>query len=154
MGYSIAQAKIFTAQNGYALNQFIILYQDIKSISYSGLLNYIEQELTSAIQAKTMQTRVAGRVKRQVKFTPFETQVNIQEVAETSSHAVEMILADRPGLLANIAYIFLKHGIDLHSAKINTLGNRAEDHFVISGLRNQTLATEELHGLTEDLLAL
>ncbi len=154
MGYSIAQAKIFTTQNGYALNQFIVLYQDVKSISYSGLLKYIEQELTSAIQAKSMETRVAGRVKRQVKFTPFETQINIQEIPDTPSHAVEMILADRPGLLASVAYIFLKHGIDLHSAKINTLGNRAEDHFIVSGLHGNVLPAQTLHELTSDLLSL
>ncbi|HQN65627.1 MAG TPA: [protein-PII] uridylyltransferase [Methylophilus sp.] len=154
MGYSIAQAKIFTTQNGYALNQFIILYQDIKSISYSGLLKYIEQELTIAIQANTIETRVSGRVKRQVKFTPFETQINIQKIEKTSFYDVEMILADRPGLLANIAYIFLKHGIDLHSAKINTLGNRAEDHFVVSGMHGHEISSQGLRSLTDDLLVL
>ena len=154
MGYNIAQAKIFTTLNGYALDQFIILYQQTKTISYSGLLKYIEQELTLTIQAKAMDIHIAGRVRRQVKFTPFQTQVNVQPIAETAFQTVEIVAADRPGLLANIASIFLKHQADLHSAKINTLGNRAEDHFVISGARNRTLTAEELCGLTEDLLAL
>ncbi len=154
MGYNIAQAKIFTTLNGYALNHFVLLNQQIKTISYSGLLKYIEQELATAIQAKAVETRVAGRVKRQVKFTPFETQVNIQIASKTPFHTLEMITADRPGLLANIAYIFLKHGVDLHSAKINTLGNRAEDHFIVSGTHNQALTSQTIRDLTSDLLAL
>lgn len=154
MGYNIAQAKIFTTLNGYALDQFIVLYQQTKTISYSGLLKYIEQELALTIQAKVMEMRVAGRIKRQIKFTPFATQVEIQQIDPTAFQMLEMIAADRPGLLANIAGTFLKHGVELRSAKINTLGNRAEDHFVISGARNRALSMEELRGLTEDLLAL
>ena len=40
---------------------------------------------------------------------------------------------DRQGLLYGIAYLFVRHGITLHTAKINTLGERVEDVFMISG---------------------
>ena len=40
---------------------------------------------------------------------------------------------DRPGLLSRIARVFLAYGIRLHTAKINTLGSRAEDTFLITG---------------------
>ena len=40
---------------------------------------------------------------------------------------------DRPGLLYAIACVFSKYQVDLHTAKIVTLGERAEDVFVVSG---------------------
>ena len=41
----------------------------------------------------------------------------------------------RPGLLARIAYVLAKANVNVASAKINTLGERAEDVFLIDGAR-------------------
>ena len=46
---------------------------------------------------------------------------------------LSIIAGDRPGLLSRIARVFLAYGINLHTAKINTLGARAEDTFLITG---------------------
>ena len=52
---------------------------------------------------------------------------------EKGQHILSIVAGDRPGLLARIAYLLAKHDIELRSAKINTLGSRAEDTFWISG---------------------
>lgn len=41
--------------------------------------------------------------------------------------------ADRPGLLFGVAETLAAYGINLHTAKIATLGERVEDTFLISG---------------------
>jgi len=41
--------------------------------------------------------------------------------------------ADRPGLLASMARTFLRHGVNLKTAKVMTLGERIEDTFLIDG---------------------
>ena len=46
---------------------------------------------------------------------------------------MSIVAADRPGLLYSIALILARHGIALHTAKIATLGERAEDTFLLSG---------------------
>jgi len=40
---------------------------------------------------------------------------------------------DRPGLLYSIARVLVNYRINVHTAKINTLGERAEDVFLLSG---------------------
>jgi len=40
---------------------------------------------------------------------------------------------DRPGLLSRVARVLTAYNIDLHTAKINTLGSRAEDVFLVTG---------------------
>ncbi len=42
-------------------------------------------------------------------------------------------IGDRPGLLSRVARCLVDYGINLHTAKINTLGDRAEDVFLING---------------------
>src|SRR6266849_3754024 len=46
---------------------------------------------------------------------------------------IESELGDRPGLLYAIALVLSRYGVSLHTAKIGTLGERAEDVFVVSG---------------------
>ena len=151
MACNIVEAKIYTTQHTYALNSFIVLDQSGKSVSYSGLLKFIETELAEKIIARTLQTPLQGRISRQVKHTPFTTQININADAQGNYHVLEIVTADRPGLLAKIAFIFLQLGIDLHNAKINTLGNRAEDSFLISAKQQQTLNTAQIDALNDNL---
>jgi [protein-PII] uridylyltransferase len=152
MAYNIVQAKIYTTNHGYALNSFIVLDQSGKSVSYSGLLKFIETELTGKIVASnTLDAPLEGRVSRQVKHMPFATRVNIHKESGGITHTLEIVAGDRPGLLAKIAFIFLQLDVDLHNAKINTLGNRAEDSFLISAKQQQALNTAQIDALNDNL---
>ena len=156
MAYNIVEAKIYTTQHGYALNSFSVLDQSGKSVSYSGLLKFIEAQLAEKIIAPIIEAPLEGRVSRQVKHTPFSTQVNIDTEQDNQAHyhTIHIVAADRPGLLAKIAFIFLQLEIDLHNAKINTLGNRAEDSFLVSGKQRATLAGTQIDKLEEALMRL
>jgi [protein-PII] uridylyltransferase len=48
---------------------------------------------------------------------------------------LEVVAGDRPGLLARIAWFLAQADINVASARINTLGERAEDVFLIDGAR-------------------
>ncbi len=152
MAYNIVQAKIYTTNHGYALNSFTVLDQSGKSVSYSGLLKFIEAELTEKVLATTaLEAPLEGRVSRQVKHMPFATQVKISAETNGLNHTLEIVAGDRPGLLAKIAFIFLQLGVDLHNAKINTLGNRAEDSFLISAKKNLALTDKQITLLMQNL---
>ena len=49
--------------------------------------------------------------------------------------AGEIVAGDRPGLLAQIAWTLAQANVNVASARINTLGERAEDVFLIDGAR-------------------
>ncbi len=152
-GYNIVEARVYTTTHGYALNSFIVLDQNDKSISYRSLLNYFEYELTQKLAEKSLpQNPVQGRVSRQVKHMPITAMVTLKEDINSNNHTLEVIANDRPGLLSKLASMFLKHKVHLHNAKINTLGNRAEDTFVISGPAGSKLSEDTLKKLEEDLL--
>ena len=153
MSYSIVEAKIYTTDHDYALDTFIVLDQSGKSVSYSGLLKFIEQELTQKlVNDAPLEAPLKGRISRQVKHMPIETQVLITQEANQKQHKLDIVANDRPGLLATLARIFWLHGIDLHNAKINTLGKRAEDSFIISAQKNQTLDTLKIDALKAAIL--
>ena len=48
-------------------------------------------------------------------------------------HVLSVAANDRPGLLYAIANVLTRYRINLHTAKIMTLGERVEDVFLIDG---------------------
>lgn len=152
-GYNIVEARVYTTLHGYALNSFIILDHGDRDISYRDLLNYIEYALRERLLTSSDDIApVNGRVSRQVKHMPIAASISIQPDAESNRHIIEVVANDRPGLLSRLAHQFLRHKVRLHNAKINTLGNRAEDTFVVSGRAGNRLSKETLKQLETDLM--
>jgi [protein-PII] uridylyltransferase len=59
--------------------------------------------------------------------------VNIQPDDRGAYQVLSVIAGDRPGLLSRIARVLTAYDINLQTAKINTLGSRAEDVFLVTG---------------------
>lgn len=153
IGYTVVEAKIHTTKHAYALDSFLVLDQNDRSISYRDLLSYIEYELTSSLRQNTALAMPAkGRLSRQVKHMPIKSNVTIEGVLETNNHKIEIVAGDRPGLLSTIAHAFLKHDVKIQTAKINTLGKRAEDVFLISGKRGTQLNEATVDALKATLI--
>jgi [protein-PII] uridylyltransferase len=154
MAYTIVEAKIFTTDHGYALDSFIVLDTSGSAVSYQGLLKFIEIELTHKIEsADPLEAPLKGRISRQVRHMPIQTSITITKHHDTYQHQLNIIASDKPGLLATLAHVLLHNGIVLHNAKINTLGNRAEDTFLISADQQQPLTEDMLVKLKKSLIA-
>ncbi|MEO8343550.1 MAG: [protein-PII] uridylyltransferase [Gallionella sp.] len=150
MNYTIVEAKIHTTQHGYALNSFQIIEATRGNTAYRDIMTYIEFELAQQIMlARPITLAATGRVSRQLKNFPLDTEVEIKP-DHKGMHVLSLIAGDRPGLLARIALILDQHNIRLHRAKINTLGSRAEDVFWISG--HALAETEQTDALRKTLL--
>ncbi len=133
MSYNIMEAKVHTTQHGYALDSFLVMDTNNDNTVYRDVMNYIEYELAQQLTLDAPLTAPGvGRVSRQLKHFPIEPQVSIA-ADEKGRNILSVVAGDRPGLLARIAYLLAQHNIELRSAKINTLGSRAEDTFWISG---------------------
>jgi [protein-PII] uridylyltransferase len=133
MSYNIMEAKVHTTQHGYALDSFLVMDAGNDDTVYRDVMNFIEYELTQILTANApLTTPSVGRVSRQLKHFPIVPEILI-ELDEKKRHILSIVAGDRPGLLARIAYLLAQHNIELRSAKINTLGSRAEDTFWISG---------------------
>ena len=59
---------------------------------------------------------------------------------------------DTPGLLANIGEVFQRCDVNIHAAKITTIGERAEDFFMISNSDDQALSSEQQSALKRALI--
>jgi [protein-PII] uridylyltransferase len=80
-----------------------------------------------------LEAPLQGRLSRHLKHFPIIPEVSIHPDDRGAYHVLSITAGDRPGLLSRIAQVFLRHQVSLHMAKIATLGQRAEDTFIIRG---------------------
>ena len=76
------------------------------------------------------------------------TKVSFIKTATEKTTLLEIIALDHPGLLAKFANIFQRCQISIHSAKITTFGEKAEDVFTVSNVDNLALTLEQQEQLS------
>jgi [protein-PII] uridylyltransferase len=86
-------------------------------------------------EERPLEPPTPGRPSRHLRHFPLTPEVSIFPDDQGTHFILEIVAGDRPGLLAMIAYTLAMANINIVSAKINTLGERAEDVFLIDGAR-------------------
>lgn len=88
------------------------------------------------------------------KMKPFRvpTQVSFLPARKQGTSMMELIALDSPGLLAKVGDIFYRCKITLLAAKITTIGERAEDFFMLQTQDGQQLNETQQEALSEALV--
>ncbi|OHV10469.1 [protein-PII] uridylyltransferase [Kushneria phosphatilytica] len=140
LGLSIHDARIATSSNEWTLNTFIILDEHGEPIRERGQLAAIHYHLVEELDDPDDYPRIVSRhTPRQLKHFRVPTRVTIEQDDTNARTMLEVIAADRPGLLARVGRIFMECGVSLTAAKIATLGERVEDVFFITDTEGQPL---------------
>ena len=132
--YSIADARIYTTRNGYALDTFHVFLPEHHDGEYRDMINFVEFELAAAlIRHDAICPPRSGRIDRHLKFFPITPQVSIRPDDRDDYFVLSIVAGDRRGLLANISCVLAQYQVTVHAAKIMTLGSRVEDSFLLTG---------------------
>ncbi len=136
-GFSILDARIHTARNGYALDTFQVVTSALPE-HYQEFTSMVEAELGRAIaDTGPLPPPSRGRVSRRVKSFPVNPRVTLQPDEKGQRWLLNISASDRVGLLYSVARVLAKHHINLELAKVATLGERVDDTFLIQGAELQ-----------------
>jgi [protein-PII] uridylyltransferase len=131
--FSIVDAKIHTANNGYAMDTFQVISATPHE-HYREHVSMVEAELIRILQtAGPLPPPGKGRVSRRVKSFPITPRVDLRPDEKAQRWLLSVSASDRVGLLYSIARVLARHRINLKLAKVTTLGERVEDTFLIDG---------------------
>jgi [protein-PII] uridylyltransferase len=146
---SILDARIHTTRHGYALDTFLVT-DNGHAPHYRELLAQVEHELAEWIAKRhELPPPVKGRMSRQSRHFPVTPEVRLVPDERGSRYLLSVTATDRLGLLYSIARVLTQHNLNVHTAKVLTLGERAEDIFLVSGAelgqeRNQLEIEQDL----------
>jgi len=131
--FSILDAKIHTTRHGYALDSFLVADENFAG-SYRDIISLIEHELGAVlVSQEALPPLVRGRLSRMSRTFPITPTVELRPDERGQFHVLSIAANDRMGLLYSIASVLGRYRLNLHTAKIMTLGERVEDVFLIDG---------------------
>jgi [protein-PII] uridylyltransferase len=131
--FSILDAKIHTTRNDYALDTFLVTEPNFAN-NYRDIINLIEHELAQSLSSDdALQPPRKGRLSRLSRTFPFTPTVDLRPDERGQYYLLSVSASDRNGLLYAIASVLAKYRVNLHTAKIMTLGERVEDVFLVDG---------------------
>ncbi|NHZ97088.1 [protein-PII] uridylyltransferase [Massilia sp. CCM 8734] len=131
--FSILDAKIHTTRHGYALDTFMVTEQSFAK-SYRDIINLIEHEICELLTSQApLPAPTRGRLSRLSRTFPITPTVDLRPDERGQYYLLSIAANDRTGLLYAIANVLTRYRINLHTAKIMTLGERVEDVFLVDG---------------------
>ena len=150
MGLNIVDARITPLDGGLGIDTYLVLEDTGLPIADRPRAQQIEQQLRRVLlSAEAELPVVTRRAPRQVRMFSTPTQITFTEDALQNRTVLEIIAGDRPGLLSEIGKVFLAEQIDVNTAKIMTIGERAEDVFYITDAQGRPLTEAAREQLRE-----
>jgi len=137
LGLTILDARIITTEDQYVLNSFQVLEQTGESINDLYREIHICDTLRQSLIAKNVKASInIHKQSRQARHFPIDTSITFLDTPSNNHTIIELITTDHAGLLSTIGRAFNELDIQLHDAKITTIGSRAEDMFYITDSNN------------------
>jgi [protein-PII] uridylyltransferase len=153
MGLNVVDARLITSANGFSLETYEVLEDNGSVIADAARVREIERGLWNALkQVEDAPPAVTRRAPRQVRMFSTPTQVNFGVDNRNERTILELIAADRPGLLSEVGKVFRAERVAINGAKIMTVGERAEDVFYITGADGGLLPEDVCRRVQESLM--
>ena len=150
-GLEIIDANIFSSEsNKLAANTFITKYsRHDRTLNKSELV-----DLCSKIEKNFNKEDEVYEMKLlKKKNMRFEKNIKINESInfDKNRNLITVETVDSSGLLANIAKVFFENKVSIHSARINTLGERVEDTFEIENFNKKLVPNYKIKKIVSKL---
>ncbi|MDU8923759.1 bifunctional uridylyltransferase/uridylyl-removing protein GlnD [Pasteurellaceae bacterium LIM206] len=144
--FSIHDAQIITSLDGYVLDSFIITELDGSLLKFDRR-RQLERALLETLQSDK-ELKPYGGINRKLQNFSVKTEVRFLNIEKTAHTEMELVALDSAGLLAHVSQIFTRLNLNLQNAKITTVGEKAEDFFILTNAQGIALSPAE-----RDLLA-
>jgi [protein-PII] uridylyltransferase len=140
MGLNVVDARLITSANGFSLETYVVLEDGGAVITDAVRLREMERGLWRNLQQpEDSPATVTRRAPRQVRMFTTPTHTNFSLDTRNNRTILELIAADRPGLLSEVGKVFKIERVAINGAKIMTVGERAEDVFYITDTEGRPL---------------
>lgn len=153
LGLNIVDARITPTGDGFSLDLYHVLEDDGAPITDAERLAEIEAAMWRSLRAPaTSGFAVSRRAPRQARMFNTPTQIAISLDERNRRSVLELTAGDRPGLLSDVGQVLMAAAVELHAAKIMTVGERAEDVFYVTDYENRPLDAGSSERLREQLM--
>ena len=152
MNLDVLDARVITATRDFALDSYVLLDRHGTLLTDKERQAELIERLQHAFANPSLPTLTNKRLPRELKHFDVPTKVSFEFNPQSNQHMMMLEALDQPALLARVGQVFLTYGIELHFARITTLGERAEDMFFITDRKDKPLSDDKLNDLKQALI--
>ncbi|MEM7688655.1 MAG: [protein-PII] uridylyltransferase [Pseudomonadota bacterium] len=145
-GANIIDARIHTASNGTAIDNFLVQGSDRQPFSETRQIDRLKKGISDALLAEVeLVQKLAARPLRHSRAKTFtvEPAVTFDNQASRRFTVIEVTARDRPALLNRLAYALYQANVIVQSAHITAYGESAADTFYVTDLLGEKIISEE-----------
>ena len=154
LNLSVADAHIMLSENGYLLETFRIIFAKESEAHLDHYAVELELKIEQRLKDNQLPIDTSLWDKTYVhKHFSVPTAIGFENDDDLPTTRLHISTADRQGVLAVIAKVFIDCDIRIHNAKVSTAGEKAIDSFDITNKKTGTrLGTEDQETLKQALL--
>ncbi|MGB0637173.1 MAG: [protein-PII] uridylyltransferase [Gammaproteobacteria bacterium] len=155
MSLAIGSTKVLTAhayglRDRRVLDEFHITNAKNLPIVEAGQLQRLSERLLK-VHSGELESEANWNLKYDVLMKAIPVNVRHHEAASDAHTAIEVIAADRKGLLCTLAKVISEAGVNLQGANVSTFGEKAIDVFFVTDNRGRKLNQKTLRKLIAQL---
>lgn len=153
-GLNILDARILPSGSEQTLAQYLVVQRDGAALGDPRQLETICGTLRESLDRGQPPARPARRrLPRKLRAFDVGVQVSFREDSRGRHTVMELVTTDRPGLLGMVGGILTRQRIGVRTARIATVGERAEDVFHLINDRRDPLTVPQREALQAALRA-
>jgi len=152
LGLNTLEARIITAANAMTLDSFVVVEADGSPIEGDERTAEVREAIAENLREGAGTRPHRRRARRELRHFTTPTQVTFAADEARARTMMEVVTADRPGLLSRIGGALLACGAVLQTAKIATFGERVEDMFYVTDRAGNPLSPEVCERLREAVI--
>lgn len=141
---NIVDARVITSISGYTLDTYLVLDEQNKPLRDQYRIEDLKGMLTQCLRQPNNIPHPPPRpVPRRLRHFDVKTRISLEPSADGRLTLMEIIAGDRPGLLATIGRALLDCEVRVLDARISTIGETAENIFLLSDMHNKPITKPE-----------
>ncbi|RDV24433.1 [protein-PII] uridylyltransferase [Alteromonas aestuariivivens] len=148
---SIHDAHITITKDGYVFDSLLILENDGSRLKDGTRITSLEQAIVAQLDKPGRAHNNKRKLPRQMRQLDVPTNIRFFDIGDDAT-LIELEALDAPGILAKIGHAFVDRNVTLKLAKIATIGERAEDIFIVSNEAGKALNHEQQVALKSQIL--
>lgn len=148
---SIHDAHITVTRDGYVFDSLLVLENDGARLSSESRIKSLENAICEQLEKPGRSHNNKRKLPRQMRQLDVPTKVRFFPAGDDAT-LVELEALDAPGILAKVGHAFVDMKVTLKLAKIATIGERAEDIFIVSNDAGQALTQDQQVALKKQIL--
>jgi [protein-PII] uridylyltransferase len=146
MGMDVMSARVLTTRDSYSYDLFQVMDQ------HGHVINEVDaRELVARLEKATSDESprafVSRKMPRRLRHFTTDTDIRFNPDPDEEGTVLHLACHDQPGLLSRISAAMFKQGVQVHSARIATFGEKVEDTFLVSDQDHQPLTDDAQEAL-------